>query len=132
MKEVKFRLWLLDEDRMIHMDNKEDEFSLCGGQPSLSLKCTYRDYSDNEDFVLMQYTGLKDKNGKEIYEGDLVEWSCETEICSSPRSEISIVEFRKGSFFPVASPTHTCYYSVEDPVCEVIGNIYENPELMPK
>ena len=84
------------------------------------------------DYELMQFTGLKDKNGKEIYEGDIVkytvdlgggskktyigqvlwnsEWAC-WDIVSGPIHEFDWVKIARNGY-------------------EVIGNIYENPELL--
>ena len=73
-----------------------------------------------------QYAGQHDRNGKEIYEGDLVivEQEDESEL-------IEIKWYDDASRFVLAASTYTCdfdNYSGED--CEVIGNIYENPELL--
>ncbi len=68
----------------------------------------------------MQYTGLKDKNGKEIYEGDVL-------------SGRYIVEY-KNDCFVVQEHTNDWssvhYVLHHNPEMEVIGNIYENPELL--
>ena len=75
-----------------------------------------------DDIPLMQYTGLKDKNGKEIYEGDVIK---------TMNAESATVEFSNGGF--------KYQYDKEgkrplfDPIAkhsEVIGNIYDNPELL--
>ena len=61
---------------------------------------------------LMQFTGLKDKNGKEIYEGDIVRQDYDNALCE--------VKFISGCFSPFK----------HDGQFVVIGNIYENPELL--
>lgn len=66
------------------------------------------------DFILMQFTGLSDKNGKEIYEGDIVETAGGQKLK---------VYFEDGLYFP--------FYvkGIDKSKLKVIGNIYENPEL---
>lgn len=96
----------------------------------------------SEDVVLMQYTGLRDKNGKEIYEGDIVEY--DDLDCGLSHDE--------GKAAVVYNDELACFGWTQDDGCrgclnpfelfsgcqdhnssehlEVIGNIYENPELM--
>jgi len=75
-----------------------------------------------EEVILMQYTGLKDKNGKEIYEGDLLRWWNGRELIGSTK----VVESTSGGWNPFIDDCQTdgsWHY-------KVIGNIYENPELL--
>ena len=83
-------------------------------------------------FPTMQYTGLKDKNGKEIYEGDVVLYQLD-----APWNEDEILELRasvkyEGAGFVTDGITQNSYDAPLDQVgdLEVIGNIYENPELL--
>ncbi|MDO8226126.1 YopX family protein [Bacillus cabrialesii] len=85
---------------------------------------------DDEPFYLMQYTGLKDKNGRDIYEGDVVKFKsayCENKIIKA------VVKFKDslGSFvFNMGDDQGFWRMDASIREIEVIGNIYENPELL--
>ena len=78
-----------------------------------------------EDVILMQYTGLKDKNGKEIYEGDIIK-----SIANGYRY---VVVFRNGIFRMKSIGSYmdiaTVGFTKHEPFV-IIGNIFENPELL--
>jgi hypothetical protein len=76
----------------------------------------WKQVNEQQDFVFMQYTGLQDRDGKEIYEGDIVRLESPTPMA---------IEFNKGSF-----RAGHIYGGEEAYRMEIIGNIYENPELL--
>jgi len=110
MRETKFRAWNGERMKEVLTWGFNERFI-----------STPKETSPQEDLKVMQYTGLKDKNGKEIYEGDIVEW--ESKRVGSPYgvNEISraVVKFENQKWSPWLSEFMT-----------VIGNIYENPELL--
>ncbi|KKK89760.1 hypothetical protein LCGC14_2729840, partial [marine sediment metagenome] len=88
---------------------------------------------ERDCYELMQYTGLKDKNGVEIYEGDVVSAADSPIALTAVRSlPVTQVFWDNGSFVLIDS--EGCFqHSAEHHVLtalEVIGNIYENPELV--
>ena len=83
------------------------------------------------DFILMQSTGLKDKNGKEIYEGDIVRYEC----CFESYVEEVIYDDKHCNFGTIDKDEKTFSFdaliSDFDVDCfEVVGNKYKNPELL--
>ena len=80
----------------------------------------------NNDLNLMQSTGLFDKNGKEIFEGDIVKMAKDV---YSDLTYYEIVRHRGGAY-RLESNQHGCELWLRHTNCEVIGNIYENPELL--
>lgn len=79
----------------------------------------------NNDLNLMQSTGLTDKNGKEIFEGDIVKMA--KNVYSEP-TYYEIVRHRGGAY-RLESKQHGCELWLRHTDCEIAGNIYENPEL---
>jgi len=89
------------------------------------------DGSEDTGCILMQYTGFKDKNGKEIYEGDIVQPY--QDVYSKGLSKIDspqVVEYSPPGFLPFDLPCHGGEIYMYDTEFEVVGNIYENPELL--
>ena len=74
----------------------------------------------------MQYTGLKDKTGKEIYEGDLVKWT--DELGENPNIFKVAYETAQWVIVPISDPVLGWYIGEKE--LEIIGNVYENPELV--
>ncbi len=79
-----------------------------------------------EEIELMQSTGLFDKNGKEIFEGDIVKMS--KDVYSEP-TYYEVVRHRGGAY-RLESKQHGCELWLRHTDCEVVGNVYENRELL--
>ena len=76
-----------------------------------------------------QFTGLLDKNGKEIYEGDIVEYT--TCYFGNEKRHRKVVEWESFDSDDFGEPHNIGYFNLSE-YMEVIGNIYDNPELLNK
>ncbi len=82
-------------------------------------------HSKRDQYDLLQYTGLKDKNGTDIYEGDILRNKCP--CCNDPEfNQLYEMIFTNGAFKLKDAGFH---YELEERF-EIIGNIYDNPELI--
>lgn len=125
MREIKFRAvlkTLINNKSMIKNSKSGWDKSLYFSLEDIMLKKLVFDFPEN--FIFNQFTGLKDKNGKEIYEGDIIKMNNHWD--SSWASKPMEVKFQQGCFFPFGSGDWEP--DLED--CEIVGNIYEHPHLL--
>lgn len=115
---------MINEILMISFVRKEIIGKFRNGSTSVPLK--FEDERNGEDVILMQSTGLKDKNGQEIFEGDIVKMS--KDVYSEP-TYYEVVRHRGGAYC-LESKQHGCELWLRHTDCEVVGNIYENRELL--
>ncbi len=159
MREIKFRGKRKDNGQWIdgnlihtisHCDNgmpemyfKQWEKETYYIQPIMTIGDERAEFIEVIPETIEQYTNLKDKNGKEIYEGDIIEFSYDIFTGNfDTRIGNGIIEFIGGAFYikpfeienkkinDIENEEWFLLYSVNEDTLEVIGNIHDNPELL--
>ncbi|HHQ0067512.1 TPA: YopX family protein, partial [Listeria monocytogenes] len=120
MRAIGFRAFVKRKKKMLPVtDLCFNETEAVGVSGCGNAKCTLCvDWYSFDDVVLMQYTGLKDKNGKKIFEGD-IGWDEHNEC-------YGVVKFEEGKFLYVWENIAEDLWEVADGI-EICGNIHENP-----
>jgi len=129
MREIKFRGWDKDAKEMVSWErlrtsryNQKNEWSLAHKLDDVDII----DIWNVNEFknTMMQYTGLKDNTGKEIYEGDIVKVPAYRTISFNYPEDIMEVIFDRWKF----TLSIQCDFAWDE--LKILGNIYENPELL--
>ena len=131
-REIKFRAWDKHINKMYPV-NVLGIYDNCSWQHGFGYFHNTQDWYGEEGFVidpiLMQFTGLTDKNGEEIYEGDILQW-----VSSNPFSKGEVrnvqVNYVQAQFWCQGTIGVYLAELLSNEKCKIIGNIYENPELI--
>ena len=126
MREIKFRFWYKEENRMVYPNDKNWEL-FWSWSNNFSFAPTHTGMGDwnIENKIVTQFTGLKDKNGKEIYEGDIInEEHCKPQVVIFEDGKFCLrIDNRKEMTFDIN-------YPIKITESEIIGNIYESKHLL--
>jgi len=123
MREIKFRAW--DKENKAFMPS--EGYAICDGDV---MGLRYGNEMEDvltDQIELMQYTGLKDNNGREVYEGDVLDIGLQNQDGKPVVAPVSYEKYIAGY---VLDNGGNGIWQRLDEDCEVIGNIYENPELL--
>jgi uncharacterized phage protein (TIGR01671 family) len=148
MRDIKFRVWLVEDKKMINFCRGEGryDYALIWHEPvKVDRPALYRNSClvQDQEYMVMEYTGLKDKDGKEIYEGDIIQYNF-------PQGAYAEVKFgawdnnlmwdehefgygwyvEGNNLRPTYLDDRPLYYDKKELSITVIGNKYEQPKLM--
>lgn len=140
MYKNKFRIWSKTSNQYINLQTSGYYVALDDDNGELKIfSLDIGDYYgnvfseiDQNNFVIEQFTGIQDKNGKDIYEGDIVTWGyakCAVEFGElNITSEDCIERYMYG--WKTGKSNIDCADDSIDNKCEIIGNIHQNKELI--
>ena len=128
MRTIKFRAW--DKGNKIYLYDVQDAYDTLSGHVKYDDgeyadydESCFGDFLDNELYDVEQFTGLKDRNGKEIYEGDILK--TRDFIFNDGKFIFLPVEYSKYAEWELGMRRLNDVYKA----CEVAGNIHENADL---
>ena len=140
-REIKFRAWIPKLKRIIYIGSHKNDTAVWICEDGFNVVDHFTGVhesmgTDEDGVILMQYTGLKDKNGKDVYEGDIIKWPIghndyATLIMYVGYNELGMRLYKRlpceccGGHKGGSIPSFGIFKK-----CEVIGNIYENSELL--
>lgn len=125
MREIKFRAWDKKKKKMIQVRQLclDNSIGWSDGESGLHIGLAETEYH------VMQFTGLHDKNGKEIYEGDILK----NDVVKTKPPEIGFVRYYRRTYELITNPKNykvsamgACGWEMS----EIIGNVYESKELL--
>lgn len=136
MREIKFRVLIYHkiyyQDKYNAYDDNLTSIDICKKTITITSFYNYKDVYrfEDEEVKLMQYTGVKDKNGKEIYEGDIVL----IKLDETSTWHKTVVGFKKGAFIAdlidKEDYVYIFHHRFTSDDFEIIGNVYENKNLL--
>ena len=131
MREIKFRAWLKEEKKMVNVETMDfTEKSIQYLEKSEIVNAYLLRRVGFDDIELMQYIGLKDKNDKEIYEGDIVL----VKPGGTSTWYKTVVKFKEGAFIASLIDGEDYIYifnrGFDSNDFEIIGNVYKNKNLL--
>lgn len=121
---IKFRIWDKQTKRFIENPSKRFRMAICpddGGVYS-----GLYDSCNKERYIIQQFTGFIDKNGKEIYEGDILKFSLSFAFSGEQSTFVEVKWSLKMARWVIPS---ICVGYPESAFIEVVGNIFETPDL---
>jgi len=125
IRKIKFRAWDNKRKKMIERIEEDGEYVVCFNGEICCIKHGNAPFNVTlpQNLFLMQFTGLYDKDGKEIYEGDIVKCLDNSKHLIQRNNDYSAYQLSNRNYIGLEKQ------NLEDNY-KIIGNIYENPELL--